>query len=205
MKIREFIMDDLGDANAPIGSRPWALYISNEIRKTLYDKQQTGNRLVKLIDVFKEKAGYQELGFLTWEQFCETRLQTTADKLALEAEGRVAALAEKVEPLNAKAGRPLGESNPDNCQDYQERQYGNSAKDLTARIARDRPDILEDMKQGKYRSVRAAAIEAGIVDPDKSRRYQVPTDSVAAGRYLAHKVNKEWLFECIDAFMKECE
>jgi len=40
---------------------------------------------------------------------------------------------------------------------------GTSAKYLAARIARDRPDILEEMKAGKYRSVRAAAIDAGIV------------------------------------------
>jgi hypothetical protein len=37
---------------------------------------------------------------------------------------------------------------------------------LTARIARDHPEILERMKQGQFKSVRAAAKEAGIVkDP----------------------------------------
>jgi hypothetical protein len=40
---------------------------------------------------------------------------------------------------------------------------GNSPSYLAARIARDRPDILEGMKAGKYRSVRAAGIDAGIV------------------------------------------
>jgi len=40
---------------------------------------------------------------------------------------------------------------------------GTRAKYLAARIARDRPDILEEMKAGKYRSVRAAAIDAGII------------------------------------------
>ena len=41
----------------------------------------------------------------------------------------------------------------------------NSSAYLTARIARDRPDVLERMKRGEFRSVRAAAIEAGIIDP----------------------------------------
>ena len=36
---------------------------------------------------------------------------------------------------------------------------------LTARIARDHPAILDRMKAGEFRSVRAAAIEAGIVTP----------------------------------------
>lgn len=41
--------------------------------------------------------------------------------------------------------------------------YGNDASYLAGRIARDRPDILERMKAGEFKSVRAAAIEAGIV------------------------------------------
>jgi hypothetical protein len=42
--------------------------------------------------------------------------------------------------------------------------YGEGSQEyLTARIARDRPDILERMKAGEFKSVRAAAMEAGIV------------------------------------------
>jgi hypothetical protein len=40
---------------------------------------------------------------------------------------------------------------------------GNKADYLTARIARDRPDVLERMKAGEFPSVRQAAIAAGIV------------------------------------------
>ncbi len=37
-------------------------------------------------------------------------------------------------------------------------EYGSTNADyLTARIARDRPDILDRMKDGEYKSVRAAA------------------------------------------------
>ena len=44
---------------------------------------------------------------------------------------------------------------------------GTSADYLTARIKRDRPDIAERMQRGEFRSVRAAAIEAGLVSrPD---------------------------------------
>lgn len=39
----------------------------------------------------------------------------------------------------------------------------NDVKYLTARIARDRPDIHERMKAGEYKSVRSAAKAAGIV------------------------------------------
>jgi len=38
---------------------------------------------------------------------------------------------------------------------------GNNPEYLTARIARDRPDILERMKAGEYKSVRAAGKDGG--------------------------------------------
>ena len=40
---------------------------------------------------------------------------------------------------------------------------GNSQEYLLARIKRDAPDVLEDYANGKYPSVRAAAIDAGII------------------------------------------
>jgi hypothetical protein len=42
---------------------------------------------------------------------------------------------------------------------------GNTSKYLTERIKEVRPDILDRMKAGEFSSVRAAALEAGIVEP----------------------------------------
>ena len=42
-------------------------------------------------------------------------------------------------------------------------QGGTQASYLTSRIKRDHPEILERMKAGEFKSVRQAAIEAGIV------------------------------------------
>ena len=198
MKERSYLMDELGDPDAPIGSRLWCLYVSNEIRKTYYDKTQAGARLKNLVETFTEQQGWQELGFLTWEKFCEAKLQIAADKLETEARNRVAEIAENAKPLaNGNINQYYA---PDNYQGHS--SAGTSADYLTARIARDNPAILEGMKQGKYRSVRAAAIDAGIIDPDKIRRYQLPTDPTAAGRYLAQRVDAEWMLECYDAFLK---
>ena len=199
MKERSYLMDELGDPDAPIGSKLWCLYVSNEIRKTYYDKTQLGARLKNLVETFTEHQGWQELGFLTWEKYCEARLQIAAEKLETEARNRVAEIATNIEPLNANGGNRKHQF--DNCQ-TDVREGGNSNDYLTARIARDNPEILEGMKQGKYRSVRAAAIDAGIIDPDKTRRHQLPTDPAAAGRYLAQRVDHEWFIQCMDAFMK---
>lgn len=180
-------LDELGDPNAPIGSRPWLIYLANEIRKTLYDKEQTGRRLQDLVEVFKQHAGWQEFGIFTWEEYCEKRLQAKVEEIDAEV------------VLRAQ-GRPSNAEKHDNYNVLSPAQQGTSADYLTARIARDRPDILEEMKQGKYRSVRQAAIEAGIVTP--STRYSLPGDPIAAGRYLAQRVDKEWLLAMVDEFMK---
>lgn len=56
---------------------------------------------------------------------------------------------------------------------------GTTADYLTARIARDHPAILQDMKDGKYRSVRQAALAAGIVRP-RASLYADDPDAAAA-------------------------
>jgi hypothetical protein len=45
------------------------------------------------------------------------------------------------------------------------RNGGNSADYLAARIKRDRPDLAARVEAGEFRSMRAAALEAGIVKP----------------------------------------
>lgn len=59
-------------------------------------------------------------------------------------------------------------------------RFGNSADYLTRRIARDRPDILERMKAGEFPSVRAAAIEAGIVKQAETNLCRTNPSSPAA-------------------------
>lgn len=99
-----------------------------------------------------------------------------------------------------KPGPGRGNKTVDNRQPFYSETGGTSAAYLTARIARDRPDILAKMKAGEYKSVRKAAIDAGIIDPEKSKRFQVPTDPEAAGAYLAKHVDEEWLDCMISAF-----
>lgn len=204
---RDYLLDELGDGDAPIGSKSWALWLSNEIRKTYYDKQQTGERLRSLIETFKIQQAWQVFGFLTWEAYCEKRLQLAAQDLDAEARDRVKRFAENATPLNGHGG----DRQSDNFQLYNYKVEtmmdggGTDSEYLTARIARDRPDILERMKAGEYRSVRSAAIDAGIIDPEKTKRYQLPTDPTKAGKYLAERVDAEWMLACYDSFMKASE
>lgn len=78
----------------------------------------------------------------------------------------MAELAAEAKPL-AGQGRPAqGEKTLDT------KVYGKDSTCLTARIARDAPEVLAKMKAGDYPSVRAAAPDAGIV---KKRITLLPT------------------------------
>lgn len=206
MTERTFVMDELGDPDAPVGSRPWCLYVANQIRTTLYDAQQSGARLRNLVEAFKKNQGFQELGFLSWEDFCQKRLQSQAEELEATISKRIAAqeMAKQYEnvPVNNNGGDRKSEL-------YYNSDFpvpkvierGTSSEYITRRIARDRPDIIRRMKAGEFPSVHAAAKEAGIVKD----KFQMPTDPTAAGRYLAQRVDNEWMLACYDAFMKSLD
>ena len=102
--MRSYMLDELGDPDAPKGSRLWLLYVANEIRKTYYDAQQSGHRLDNYVKAFKEFNGWQEYGYLTWEQYRLDRLQAKADDVDREATRRTIEAATNAVPLNANGG-----------------------------------------------------------------------------------------------------
>jgi hypothetical protein len=77
-------------------------------------------------------------------------------------------LARTVEPLGAWSNGPGRGHKAPKTRRKPQVKGGNKQKYLIARIARDRPDVLERMKKGEFLSVQAAAIEAGIVKPKDS-------------------------------------
>jgi hypothetical protein len=83
-----------------------------------------------------------------------------------EAKSAVAQLAEEAKTLNLNGGDRKSE-NYENQIDIVKpiHQGGNDSEYLTARIKRDHPEILDRMKRGEFKSVRSAAIEAGIIVP----------------------------------------
>jgi hypothetical protein len=97
---------------------------------------------------------------------------------------RVVAQAKELEgdPLSPNGGDRRSERvSVLQCKTETQEEWGNSSDYLTRRLARDRPDLIDRMKAGEFRSVRAAALEAGIVKPSVS----FPRDVHAAARALA--------------------
>lgn len=96
-----------------------------------------------------------------------------ADKLAVKLQ------LELVEPLtkhgslegNSKASKD--KNRPDNVKsvsnDKASSKGGNSADYLAAKLKRDHPDIASKIESGEYKSIHAAALDAGIV----RKKYQI--------------------------------
>jgi len=74
-------------------------------------------------------------------------------------------------------------------------QGGNSQAYLLRRIARDQPELLDQIGEGKpFKSVRAAAIEAGIVKDVPTVRLSDPAKAAAA---IVERMGKEWAAELV--------
>ncbi len=95
------------------------------------------------------QAGWQELGFLTWELFCESRLHKPAVEIEAEA------------TLRKHGANQHGDKGGlDNCQVLPVTEKGgNDPVYWKARIARDKPEELKEIGKGKkYKTFNAAAI-----------------------------------------------
>jgi hypothetical protein len=168
--------DIVGDPLAPEGSRPWAVAMRLEIQQLLNQQRMDHEALQRCFDAFNRNDGWRQLAdakgkpFPSYSAFCKARkpygLGRDAGEIdALLREGAAKRAPEEraaeAKPL-AGHGNQEGENNSRN-RDSDATSVGRGADYLTARIARDRPDVLERMKAGEFPSVRAAAIAAGIV------------------------------------------
>ena len=96
---------------------------------------------------------------------------------------------------NKNASKNKNESNknkPDNVRFVS--KYGNNKNYLQARLERDAPEILKQLQDGEFKSVRQAAIAAGIAKPPKT-----PLEIIVAN---LEKINEEGIQELEPVFEK---
>jgi hypothetical protein len=195
---------EVGNLSAPPGSRDWAVAVRLKIQAGLSSTLSDAASLSGWLRMMERHNGYKQLPdangqtFPSYRAFCEAK-QPWGLGYAPDAIERL--LAERMTPSD-RAHRPLTLLDSHRPTDAEREDKGSDttligdrrAGDyLTARIARDRPDILEDMKAGKYPSVRAAALQAGIV----KARVSVPLDPVGAAAVLARHFDIEALIDAL--------
>ena len=81
------------------------------------------------------------------------------------------------------------------CDNSDQKSRGTNSIYLIRRIARDRPDILQRMKDGEFSSVQAAAREAGIAE--KSRLIWLSKDPAKAAERIQNQLGADYLEDLI--------
>ncbi len=195
----------IGDINDDPGSKYWSIAVREQIRAYLQDAKQSVNHLESSIGAMIRFEGWRVLTdaidtpFTSFEAFCRHRYPWGLgyDPTALDA--LIAERTRKQSPAEMaetpKAIRPEGRpGDTSNCVDNTVSAQGPDAEYLTARIARDAPDVLDRMKAGEFASVRAAASAAGLVKPRISISL---TDPCAAARSISRRSDRDFISELI--------
>lgn len=147
-----------------------------------------------------------ELGYDSVESFLKQELQLDPDLVNrvvgwLEQEQPTEAVS--LEEVEAAIGKHGGDRrSPQATQDQADiisLKHGTQAAYLQARLRRDAPDIADALERGEHRSVRAAAIEAGIITPFPSLQLKDPAPT--AQKLLAKK-GQEWCLQLLEELSK---
>ena len=183
----------LGDWQAPQGTEEWAKAVRLRMLSVVKSLPLYPNSMRELVESMREHQGWKVLRradgkiFRTFEEFCAhpqphglgkpwreikpfVQAALGGNAAVVAAVTTRAEAAPTLSDAGKLGGRPKKDCVPreDKAADNTKRlRYGTDPEYLAARIARDAPQVLEDMKAGKFKSVRAAAKAAGIVkDPD---------------------------------------
>ena len=160
------VLDDLGNAQAPKGSKEWLAFWINEgklVSRKLDDDAGDMQRILKLLEQFK---AHQVLGKVSFELLCREEFgfdphQIEAIKKARKS-ARLGSVIEqaRAQPLgHVKAGPGRGHKTLDDVKCF---PSGNSIEYISRRLARDQPQLLEAVERGEL-SPRQAGIKAGFI------------------------------------------
>jgi len=186
-------LDAIGNKNAPVGSSEWCVSMHRQAMSHIDDAKTRVSWMRLDLKLIRDKQYFAKLKdkagnvFADWADYCQYPRPwglgfsvEVADAIIAEDDGNklITTIKEEVaaqrmatvEPL-AKHGAPSASERMERVDKLDDVKFrgademggGNSADYLAARIKRDRPDIAEAVERGEYRSIRQAAIAAGIV------------------------------------------
>jgi hypothetical protein len=203
---RRVVLDETGDLAATPGSEPWAVAVRLELQGRYHDWQSRRESVLRLVSLLDEHKGWSALRDRNGDPFASLEhFVTEPEPFGLgydDQRVRVVMQAQDARPLAANG--EIGNSRSNNDKTYSPATHGTNSAYLTARIARDRPDVLARMQAGEFRSVRAAAIEAGIITP--TPRLNLPADIPGLARALCRRLSTDDLAALIVALKEQgCE
>src|SRR5208337_4774139 len=193
-----------GDPNTPRGmmdktSPEWVRRTIERLRWSLEQVKTTEEEYVKTLNELRDSQAWKILNYPGLEEMLTA--ETGMD--SAERSRRVMGQHGGERPGSGRNPKLLNSHvDPDGKTDQNQvdnvnlkTQGGNHSTYLRARLQRDHPEILERLEAGEFPSVRAAAIEAGIVEPS----FNCPCDPVKAARRLL----KHFQGERLDTLLAE--
>lgn len=187
------------DLQHAVGESYFYDYMREIIGNKLYEKYRDAvngevKQFASLIDFMQHKDGLavKDLPLL---QKCLSAIASSSHSMNGEAQwllGQVSA----AKPLAQHGQIGNGRGDESRGSDRTSTHRGETQSYLLRRIARDQPDLLNEIGHGKrFKSVRAAAIEAGIIIPFPSLQLKEPTTTA---QKLLDKKGRKWCLELLD-------
>ena len=154
--VRVSALDEIGDRDAPIGSRPWALWVVSQAKVQREELERDASLLRDLIAKMQKHEAWKALGVPSFDMLCTTQLRLSSDEVDAVLKARKG---QTVGAVLRKVGRPKAGEGNDGISIVS--PVGSGPAYWAARLRRDHPDAVFD--ESVRGSVRQAAIAAGIV------------------------------------------
>jgi hypothetical protein len=148
------VLDDAGDRDAPVGSKPWAVWLVGQAKLQRDELERDATALRRLIGKMQKHEAWKALGVPSFDMLCTTQLRLSSDEVSAVLKARKG---QSVGAVLRKVGRPKASEGNDRDSTISKRDTSY----LAARLRRDHPEAVFD--EAVRGSVRQAAIAAGIV------------------------------------------
>jgi hypothetical protein len=167
--------------------------------KTLYSSSQaTKERWKQAIHDIEDQRVWEkvppEKPYGSLEAMFKAELGVTPDEADTSIRERAVATTKGVNALQGHGANQHGVGGVDNIKSTSgatpSKKGGTSAAYLAARLKRDAPEVATRLEAGEFRSVYAAAVEAGIVKKRKHKNKDMPTISPSGGKPVAKSAVK---------------
>jgi hypothetical protein len=156
VSVRVSALDEVGDRDAPVGSKPWALWVVGQAKLQRDELERDASALRRLIGKMQKHEAWKALGVPSFDMLCATQLRLSSEEVSAVLKARKGQSVGTVLRRVGPTGRP-----PKGTTLVPLSTGGNDR--IKSQIATRRPDIAERMAAGEFASVRQAAIAAGIV------------------------------------------
>lgn len=172
MGVKVVELDEVGDRDAPEGSRPWAIYFVNQT-KLVRNKLNTDVEMLQiLIDTLQKGEAWKPLGLASFSMLATSKIGLQPEEIDAIIKAKKGVRIGDVLPLNTHGGDRRSDQHDKNENIRMIDDYGTSATYRIAKLKRDAPEFAARLEAGEFSNVREAERAAGFRVPPKLTRVE---------------------------------